>query len=112
MMYSIGYEIKKIRTENKLSQEEFADRINQKLGLSITKGMVSKWESDSIEPKTRMIKAIAETFHVSLDQMLGLNVSEKPSTVETIAAHIDDDLTEEELVEIKKYIQFIKSQRK
>lgn len=111
-MYSIGHEIKRIRTENKLSQEEFADRINQKLGLSITKGMVSKWESDSIEPKTRMIKAIAETFHVSLDEMLGLNVPEKPSTVETIAAHIDDDLTEEELADIKKYIQFIKSQRK
>ena len=111
-MYAIGREIKRIRTENKLSQEEFADRINQQIGLSITKGMVSKWESNSIEPKTRMIKAIAETFHVSLDQMLGLNVPEKPSTVETIAAHIDDDLTEEEMAEIKKYIQFIKSQRK
>ena len=111
-MYAIGREIKRIRTENNLSQEEFADRINKQIGLSITKGMVSKWESNSIEPKTRMIKAIAETFQVSLDQMLGLNVPEKPSTVETIATHIDDDLTEEELAEIKKYIQFIKSQRK
>ncbi|WP_432362356.1 helix-turn-helix domain-containing protein [Sporosarcina sp. UB5] len=111
-MHSIGSEIKKIRSEHKLSQEEFAERINQKLGFSITKGMVSKWESDSIEPKTRMIKAIAETFHVSLDEMLGLSVSEKSSPVETIAAHIDDDLTEEELAEIKRYIQFIKSQRK
>lgn len=109
-MFSIGREIKKIRSEHELSQEEFADRINEKVGLSITKGMVSKWESDSIEPKTRMIKAIAETFHVSLDQILGLNKPDKP--VETIAAHIDDDLTEEELADIKKYIQFIKSQRK
>lgn len=109
-MYAIGREIRRIRTENNLSQEEFADRINEQVGLSITKGMVSKWESNSIEPKTRMIKAIAETFHVSLDQMLGLNIPDKP--VETIAAHIDDDLTEDEMAEIKKYIQFIKSQRK
>lgn len=111
-MHSIGNEIKKIRLDNKLSQEEFAESINKKLGLSITKGMVSKWESDSIEPKTRMIRAIAETFNISLDQLLGLNVDEKPSEIETIAAHIDDDLTAEEIVEIKKYIKFIKSQRK
>ncbi len=111
-MYSIGSEIKKIRNENKLSQEEFADRMNKKLGLSITKGMVSKWESDSIEPKTRVIKAIAETFHVSLERILGLKVQEKTSVLETIAAHIDEDLTEEEMADIKKYIEFIKSQRR
>ena len=111
-MYSIGSEIKKIRNENNLSQEEFAERMNRKLGLSITKGMISKWESDLIEPKTRMIRAIAETFHVSLDRILGLESENKPPAIETIAAHIDDDVTEEEMEEIKKYIEFLKSQRK
>ena len=110
-MYTLGAELKKIRLEKRLSQEEFADRINKQQGLSITKGMVSKWESGSIEPKTRMIKAIAETFNISIDAILGLRVPEK-SSVETIAAHIDDDLTDEEMEEIRKYIQFLKSQRK
>lgn len=32
--------------------------------------------------------------------------------VKTIAAHIDDDVTEEELEDIARYIDFIKSQRK
>ncbi|QTD39928.1 helix-turn-helix domain-containing protein [Sporosarcina sp. Te-1] len=110
-MHSLSTALKKIRLDNKLSQEEFAERVNKQQGLSITKGMVSKWESGTIEPKTRMMKAIAETFHVSIDGILGLQVPDKPP-IETIAAHIDDDLTEEELEEIKKYIQFIKSQRK
>lgn len=110
-MHSLGSEIKKVRLGNKLSQEEFADRINRQQHLAITKGMVSKWESGSIEPKTRMVKAIAETFNVSVDDILGLS-PEKANTVETIAMHIDDDLTEDEMKEIRKYIQFLKSQRK
>lgn len=110
-MQSLGHALKNIRLDNQLSQEEFAERINKHQGLSITKGMVSKWESGTIEPKTRMMKAIAETFHVSIDGLLGLQVPEKES-IETIATHIDDDLTQEEIEEIKKYIQFIKSQRK
>lgn len=112
IMHSLGTEIKKIRSQNKLSQEEFAMRINKIHSLSITKGMVSKWESGSIEPKTRMVKAIAETFNVSIDEILGLSIAVKNGEIETIAAHIDDDLTEVELMEIKKYIQFLKSQRK
>lgn len=111
-MHSLGTEIKKIRVQNKLSQEEFAMRINKLHSLSITKGMVSKWESGSIEPKTRMLKAIAETFNVSIDEILGLMIPVKQDKIETIAAHIDNDLTELELKEIKKYIQFLKSQRK
>ncbi|MBB4824551.1 transcriptional regulator with XRE-family HTH domain [Sporosarcina luteola] len=110
-MHSLGTALKKIRLDNKLSQEEFAERVNKQQGLSINKGMVSKWESGAIEPKTRMMKAIAETFHISIDGILGLQVAGKPP-VKTIAAHMDDDLTEEEIEEIKKYIQFIKSQRK
>ncbi|MDW0112920.1 helix-turn-helix transcriptional regulator [Sporosarcina saromensis] len=110
-METLGSEIKKVRLENKLSQEEFAERINRQHHLAITKGMVSKWESGSIEPKTRMVKAIAETFNVSVDRILGLT-QEKANKVETIAMHMDEDLTEEEVKEIQKYIQFLKSQRK
>lgn len=36
----------------------------------------------------------------------------RPSYVTTIAAHIDEDVTEEEMEEIKNYIDYIKSKRK
>lgn len=110
-MYSIGKELKKIRDEEKLSQEEFAERINRKAGLSITKGMVSKWESDTTEPKTRMLRAIAETFNVSMDRILGLDTQQSYSKIETLAAHIDDDVTDEEMEAIKNYINYIKFKR-
>lgn len=35
-----------------------------------------------------------------------------PRNIETIAAHIDEDVTDDEIEDIKKYIEFIKSQRK
>ncbi|MEK3976090.1 helix-turn-helix domain-containing protein [Psychrobacillus sp. FSL K6-1267] len=109
-MYSIGTELKKIRNENKLSQEEFAERINKRTGLSITKGMVSKWESDTTEPRTRVLRAIAETFNVSLDRILGIKIENTTSSVETLAAHIKDEVTEEQMKSIRDYIDFIKNQ--
>lgn len=47
-------------------------------------------------------------------QRMATGEGEKPTTnmIETIAAHIDGDTTEEELEEIARYIEFIKSQRK
>lgn len=111
-MYSIGKAIKSIRTEQKLSQEEFAQRINKKMNMSVTKGMVSKWESDINEPKANILRAISTTFGVSMDRILGVGDYAQPSKIETIAAHIDDDVTEEEMEDIKKYIEFIKSQRR
>ncbi|WP_227394226.1 helix-turn-helix domain-containing protein [Jeotgalibacillus aurantiacus] len=111
-MHSIGAVIKKIRTERKLSQEEFANRINNKMNMSITKGMVSKWEKDLIEPKVSAIKGIVATYGVSMDEILGVGEYARNSKINVIAAHIDDDVTEEELENIKSYIEFIKNQRK
>lgn len=111
-MYSLGKAIKGIRLEQKLSQEEFAQRINKKMNMSITKGMVSKWESDLNEPKANVLRAISTTFGVSMDRILGLGAFAQPSKIETIAAHIDDDVTEEEMEDIRKYIEFVKSQRR
>ena len=111
-MHSIGKAIKRVRTESKLSQEEFAKRINTRMGTSITKGMVSKWESDNAEPKISVIRAISATFSTSMDELLGTGEYAMNPQIKTIAAHIDDDATEDELEDIAKYIDFLKSQRK
>lgn len=41
-----------------------------------------------------------------------INEPQSPSYGATIAAHIDDDVTEEEMEEIRRYIEFVKSKRK
>lgn len=54
---------------------------------------------------------------ISTDELLRLSeenssTTSNPSSIQTIAAHIDEDVTESEIEDIKKYIEFIKSQRK
>lgn len=55
---------------------------------------------------------------ITTDELLKLSeenssaVSSNTNSFKTIAAHIDDDVTEDEIEDIKKYIEFVKSQRK
>lgn len=55
---------------------------------------------------------------ITTDELLKLSDGETlpgasaNKSFDTIAAHIDGDVTEDEIEDIKKYIEFIKSQRK
>ncbi|WP_017470665.1 helix-turn-helix domain-containing protein [Amphibacillus jilinensis] len=77
--------------------------------LNIPKNTIYQW--NRISPSLDKIKAIADYFQVSVDYLLGRTDQKNLDEPETIAAHMDDDLSEEELEDIKKYIQFIKSRR-
>ncbi len=108
-MYTIGKVIKELRTGQGLSLDELADKINQRHGSSINKGMISKWENGLGEPRLENVKQLALFFNVSLDYMTGLTEQEP----DTIAAHHDgEDWTEEELETIERFKQFVRSQRR
>lgn len=110
-MKTVGSRIKELRTKRGLSLEELADQINAKHGTSFNKGMISKWENDLTDPKLDHIRPIALFFNTSLDYLIGINLNvQEPKTV---AAHFDgDEFTEDELDEIKNYIDFVKNKRK
>lgn len=59
-----GEKIKKIRTDNNLSQKEFADKI------FISRTAVSKWETDNGYPSIETLKVIANTFNISISQLM------------------------------------------
>lgn len=61
----IGDRIRLLRTENNLSQETLARKIqsNQK--------QISKWERGQIEPNIDMMKKLADYFEVSVDYLIG-----------------------------------------
>lgn len=92
----------KIARERKgLSQKDIAD------GIGVAKSTYSLYESGNREPNVQTIKKIADLLNVSADELLGID--DEP---QTIAAHFDgDEYTEEELDEIKKFAEFIKSKR-
>ncbi|WPC08810.1 helix-turn-helix transcriptional regulator [Globicatella sp. PHS-GS-PNBC-21-1553] len=67
----LGNRIKKIRVENKISMQKFADMIN-KHTPSITPGKsnVSRWERGENIPNDLTLKAIADIGNVTVDYLL------------------------------------------
>ncbi|OJU15955.1 MAG: hypothetical protein BGN88_05365 [Clostridiales bacterium 43-6] len=61
---TIGEKILYIRKENKLSQEEFAEK------LGVSRQAVSKWELNDSVPDIDKITLLSELFHVSTDSIL------------------------------------------
>lgn len=60
----IGENIKKLRTEKKLTQKDLADR------LYVTPQAVSRWENGEVEPSLSVIKKMAEIFNVTCDNLM------------------------------------------
>lgn len=57
-------QIKSIRKENGLTQEQFAEKLN------ITRQAVSNWENDKNLPDIEMLILISDVFSVSLDFLI------------------------------------------
>ena len=60
----LGKQIKMYRLENKLSQEELADRIY------VSRQTISNWENDKSYPDINSLVLLSEVFKVSLDKLL------------------------------------------
>lgn len=101
--------IKELRNSKKLSMEQLAAEFSRKYDSKISKSSISRWENDQAKPDIDDASLYADYFAVSLDSLIDRQPSDK---IETIAAHIDEDVTEEEMEDIRNYIEFIKSQRK
>ncbi|GEC92687.1 helix-turn-helix domain-containing protein [Brevibacillus brevis] len=107
-MKSFGDKVKELRIGRRLSQDELAEKLNERFGSAINKSMISKWENNLSEPKLETARMIALFFNESLDDLLSLN-----NDIQTIAAHHDgEDWTDEELKEIERFKEFVKLKRK
>lgn len=63
---SIDKKVLEIRTKNRLTQEEMAQR------LFVTRQAVSRWENGEAIPNIDTLKLISKEFCVSCDELLGL----------------------------------------
>ena len=92
------FNLKKIRKENKITQQELAKRINT------TQSNISGWESLKWEPDMEAVKDICKVLNCSSDYLLGLtNYDYKVKNNEMLT--IKDPL-EEELVELFNQLDF------
>lgn len=116
---AIGEQLKLLRQEKNQTQQQMADR------LGISRAAYSHFENNRNEPDYATILKLADYFGVSVDFLLRrreISLDKKNEIAEpteqfnskakTVAAHIDDDVTDEGLAEILDYIEYIKSKHK
>lgn len=68
---TLGEKLRKIRVENDLTLYELAQIFNNRCGLNVSKGMISRWENGT-EPNNTYLAAYAKTFGVDMNYLLGL----------------------------------------
>lgn len=71
MNIKIGAIIKKLRTENNITQETLATAIG------VTPQAISRWEAEGGYPDIELLPALADFFSVSTDELLGYKLSER-----------------------------------
>ena len=64
MIMSLSERIKKLRNDNKLTQEQFADK------MLVSRSVVSKWEKGTCYPSIDSLKYMSDVFNVSFDDFL------------------------------------------
>lgn len=62
---SLGENIYKLRTDRRMSQEDFAS------AMEVSRQSVSKWENDMAVPELEKLIKMAKLFEVSLDELVG-----------------------------------------
>ena len=67
----IGKNIEKLRNSKNMRQEEFANI------MGISRPTVSNWEQGKNTPTTEQLIKLAEEFHITIDELLGLKSSKR-----------------------------------
>ena len=86
---NLGDNLKSIRKEHNLSQEQFAE------ALGVSRQSVSKWESGLAYPEMDKVLAICKMFNLNIDELMNQNykeISETKQSSNTINKYIDDFL--------------------
>ncbi|GKQ42952.1 hypothetical protein RD055328_08750 [Companilactobacillus sp. RD055328] len=104
----IAANIKKYLLESPFNQTTLAEKVG------ISKSTMSDYLNLRSKPSHGVLQKIADTFNIGKSD---IDTTYKESTptndnLSLLAAHIDDDATEEEIQDILDYIEFKKKTRK
>lgn len=95
--YDFGQTLKSLRKEKHMTQTELGNR------LGISKAAVSKYELGLASPPLDILRTMAAIFNISLDYLCGTEQREKISVYQ---------LTYEQVILVKKFIQTLKEHNK
>lgn len=107
-MHDLYKNIKRLREEKQLSQDELA-----KLTGYTSRSSIAKIEKGEVDLPQSKIILFANALGTSPGYLMGLTESSSPLNVHTTAAHFDgDEYTEDELKRISEFAAFVKANRK
>ncbi len=78
----IGENIRRMRLEAGMTQQEFADR------MSVSSQAVSRWETGTAYPDIEMIPSMAELFDVGVEELMGARRIDRERASENAYAHL------------------------
>lgn len=97
MQLSLGQKIRELRKRDGRTQENLAE------ALGVTSQAISRWESNGGYPDMEMLPAIANYFHVSIDELFGYN-SDREEKIKSILDKANTVQKKQGFVLIKGYI--------
>lgn len=78
MELNVGTNIKKLRLAKGLTQEQLAELLN------VSSAAVSKWEAKNTYPDITMLFPLANTFEISVDELLGYDAAKTKEEIENL----------------------------
>lgn len=105
--------LKELRKQHQLSQDALAMQLN------VTQQAVGKWETEKSFPDYKMLIRLADFFHVSIDDLLGHEVSQpepstptsEPTDIKQLIAQELPNMDAEDAAMMGQFMQFLKLQR-
>lgn len=107
----LGYRLKKLRLERKLTQEALGEKVN------VTKVSISGYENGNRNPDTETLQRLADFFGVSTDYLLGRTDEKTPAQKDKLRKQLQlkhdeqiffydmEGLTDEEIELLKNQIE-------
>ncbi len=96
--------IKKLREDFNMTQQELADKLN------CAKSTIAMYENNSRTPSVKVLEKLSSIFGVTTDYLLG-----KKTEIDNVSFAFSSEtegLTEEQIDEVKNYIEFLKNKKK
>lgn len=90
MNNNLANNLKKIRKDNNLSQEQLAEKLN------VSRQAISKWESNQAYPEMDKIMQICKLYNVNIDDLMHNDIAEiksEESAKKTINGYLDEFLS-------------------
>ena len=108
---SFGTNLKKIRQDNDLTQEDLAKKINT------SRSNIANYENDKNMPSIDILEKLSKVFNCSIDYLLGKSDIRNPDEIKNIQ-HANsgglntDGLDEEDLKELQAQADYMKWKKK